>query len=65
VAAVFHYFPFDLPLISKDIISPFGPPYLVAVFACLPLAAVAYLLGWMKSVNEQADERADKTNIDY
>ncbi|HXT69368.1 MAG TPA: hypothetical protein VN700_06420 [Vicinamibacterales bacterium] len=45
-AAATHYFPFDAGVFDGQILSPDGPPYLLAAFACLPVAAVGYLIGW-------------------
>ena len=55
LAASWFYFPFDLVIVNEEMISPFGPPYLLAAFACLPVAGVGYLIGWLKSVNARAE----------
>ena len=39
LAAVYHYFPFELVVIDASLIAPDGPPYLFAWFACLPSSA--------------------------
>ena len=61
VAAVYHYFPFDPIVIDKSLISPFGPPYLLAVLILLPLLMVGYVLGWMQAVGNPKD--SDDFNI--
>jgi hypothetical protein len=52
-AALYFYFPFDLLVIDEKLIAPEGPPYLLAAIGCLPVAAVGYLMGWLKSQNER------------
>jgi hypothetical protein len=63
LAVVYHYFPFDLVVISASLIAPDGPPYLFAWFACLPIAAAGMLVGWLQSSREQAN-RDDDLEID-
>ena len=61
-ASIHYYFPFDLVVISKELIMPFAPAYLFAMAACLPIAAVGWLLGWSKAHAELEDK---PVNIDY
>ena len=54
-AALAFYFPFDGYVIGEELrVAPDGPPYLLAAIACLPVAAVGYLMGWLRSQNERA-----------
>ena len=55
-AALSFYFPFDGYLPGQELIAPDGPPYLLAAIACLPVAGVGYLMGWLRSQNERASE---------
>ena len=55
VAAIYHYFPFDLVVIDDRFMPDDGPPYLLAAFACLPIAGFGYLVGRMKSVRDELD----------
>jgi hypothetical protein len=48
-AALTFYFPFDGMSFDSDFFPSDGPPYLLAAFVCLPIAAVGYLAGWMKA----------------
>jgi hypothetical protein len=54
-AALAFYFPFDMVILDLDFISPDGPPYLLAAIACLPVAGVGYLMGWLRYQNERAN----------
>jgi hypothetical protein len=58
LAAVYHYFPFDLMVMTDELIAPEGPPYLLAFVACLPMAAVGFLMGWLKSHTAIKDDWA-------
>jgi hypothetical protein len=61
LAAAHYYFPFDLIVISNEVVSGFGPPYLLAVIVCLPIAGVGYLLGLARAYSkpEEPPELAD------
>jgi hypothetical protein len=59
VAAAYHYAPFDLVVVSDEFLSHDGPPYLLAVFACLPLAGVGFLAGRLKSLDDLMDSERD------
>jgi hypothetical protein len=52
-AALYFYSPFDLVVINENLIAPEGPPYLLAAIACLPIAGVGYLMGWLRAQNER------------
>jgi hypothetical protein len=54
-AALAFYFPFDPDMFSSGLIAPEGPPYLLAAIVCLPVAAVGYLMGWVKQVTTGDD----------
>ena len=56
LAAVYFYFPFDLVIIDEGLIAPEGPPYLLAAIACLPCAAIGYLIGWLKQQTAITDD---------
>ena len=58
-AAVAFYFPENLIALNPAFIPTDGPPYLLAAFVCLPVAAVGFAVGWMQSRSE-ADEDEDK-----
>lgn len=55
-AALVFYFPFDGVVFDGGLIAPDGPPYLLAAIACLPVAGVGYLMGWLKAHNELASD---------
>jgi hypothetical protein len=57
VAAAYHYFPFDLVVVSDELVAPDGPPYLLAVFVLLPAAAVGYLVGRSRVIDDSDDDR--------
>ena len=59
VAAAYHYAPFDLVVVSDEFLPRDGPPYLLAVFGCLPLGGVGYLAGRLKSVDDRMDAEKD------
>lgn len=59
LAAVLHYFPFDVPLVDKEFIAIHGPLYLPAWFVCLPIAGLAFFMGWTKSFRERVDADVD------
>jgi len=48
-AALTFYFPFDGMAFDSEFFPSDGPPYLLAAFVCIPIAAVGYLAGWMKA----------------
>ena len=48
-AALTFYFPFDGLSFDSEFFPSDGPPYLLAAVACLPVAGVGYLSGWMKT----------------
>jgi hypothetical protein len=50
LAAVYFYFPFDLVVVSEELMAPDGPPYLLAAIICLPIAGIGYLLGRMSTL---------------
>ena len=52
LAAVYFYFPFDLVVVSNELISGDGPPYLFAVIVCLPIAGIGYFFGLVKANSE-------------
>lgn len=53
LAALAFYFPFDVEILQSEwLMPPDGPPYLFAAVACLPLAAVGFLIGWLGSSRE-------------
>ncbi len=58
VAASYHYFPFDLVVVRPDLVADNGPPYLAAVFACLPIFGLGYLVGRTGAGNRDLDEDA-------
>lgn len=49
LSAVMYYFPFDLVVVHSAALAEFGPPYLLMVIAGLPIAAIGYTFGWIKS----------------
>lgn len=56
LAAATFYFPFDVAFFNDGLLMPDdGPPYLLAVLALLPIAAIGYLGGWMRSYNDRTD----------
>jgi hypothetical protein len=62
-AAAYHYFPFDLPVMNDALVPGDGPPYLLAAFACLPIAAAGSLLGRMKSVDDDDAEAHERMEL--
>lgn len=54
-AAAYHYFPFDLRIVGQEFLSEDGPPYLLAAFVCLPLAAIGYLFGRTQLANQELE----------
>ena len=48
-AALTFYFPFDGVSFNGAWFPSDGPPYLLAAIACVPVAGVGYLTGWMKA----------------
>jgi hypothetical protein len=46
-AALMFYFPFDGLAFDSDFFPSDGPPYLLGAIACLPVAGLGYLSGWM------------------
>jgi hypothetical protein len=53
LAALAFYFPFDAEMLNSEwLMPPDGPPYLLAAVACLPIAAVGFLIGWLGSSRE-------------
>ena len=61
-ASVHYYFPFDLVIVSDELVRPFAPAYLLAMVACLPIAAAGWLIGWS---NAQAEKDEKPVNIDW
>jgi hypothetical protein len=59
LAAIYHYFPFDLIVLDPALIAADGPPYLFAWLACLPAAALGALAAWLKTSREIADRDLD------
>lgn len=59
LAAVYFYRPFDLIVISEELIAPDGPPYLFAALGCLPIAAVGFFVGWMKAQTDRVGRRGE------
>lgn len=55
-AAVAFYFPDDLVSLDTGFIPADGPPYLLAAFVCLPVAALGFAAGWMRARNDMDDE---------
>ncbi len=55
LAAAYFYYPYDLVVMSRDIMPSDGPPYLLAAVACLPIALVGYLMGWAGRLKEVMD----------
>ncbi len=55
-AAAYHYFPFDLVVVDASLIAPDGPPYLLAIFVGLPVAALGCLMSWMRAASREADD---------
>ena len=56
-AAVAFYFPDDLVTLSPGLVPDDGPPYLLAAFALVPVAAVGYAAGWMRARDEDEEDR--------
>ena len=57
-AAVAFYFPEDLVALNGILMTPDGPPYLLFVIICVPIAAVGYAAGWMKARDD--DDESDR-----
>lgn len=55
-AAVAFYFPQDLVSLDTGFIPTDGPPYLLAAFVCLPVAALGFAAGWMGGRGDMDEE---------
>jgi len=55
-AAVAFYFPDDLVSLNTGFIPTDGPPYLLAAFACAPVAALGFAAGRMNARADMDDE---------
>lgn len=55
IAAIAHYLPFDAVLFNSTTVSPDGPPYLLAPFACLPIGLAGFLFGWTQRKRAELD----------
>ena len=55
-AAVAFYFPDDLVSLNTGFIPTDGPPYLLAAFACVPVAALGFAAGRMNARADLDDE---------
>lgn len=55
-AAVAFYFPQDLISLDTGFIPTDGPPYLLAAFVCVPVAAIGFAAGWMRARDDMDDE---------
>jgi hypothetical protein len=55
-AAVAFYFPDDFVSLSTGFIPADGPPYLLAAFVCLPVAALGFAAGWIRARSDMDDE---------
>ena len=55
-AAVAFYFPEDLVSLDTGFIPTDGPPYLLAAFVCLPVAALGFAAGWMGGRGDMDEE---------
>ena len=55
-AAVAFYFPDDLLSLDTGFIPTDGPPYLLAAFVCLPVAALGFAAGWMGARRDMDEE---------
>lgn len=55
-AAVAFYFPDDLVSLDTGFIPTDGPPYLLAAFVLVPVAAIGFASGWMRARDDMDDE---------
>ena len=58
-AAVAFYFPDELISMGGMLSGGDGPPYLLAVFGCVPIAAIGYASGWMRARDDDFSDRDD------
>ena len=56
VAAIAFYFPDDLVSLDTGFIPTDGPPYLLAAFVCVPVAALGFAAGRMRARDDMDDE---------